>query len=329
MIAYLALYEPLGRAQSGAMSKHLQTDGTAYMVAGGLIMGTLGVFLEQAGQHPLTAVFFRCLFGAAALAFFALLSRRVHELRPNRRGMALAGVTGLLMTAMWATFFAAIQWTSIAMATVTFHLQPVWLMLAGGCLLGERLGATRLLALAAALLGLTLATGLLQADWPKDQPLFGRGLALAVFGSVCYAAVSLIAKQQRALSSLALTFWQCAFGGLLLAWWPLVHGLPVQYGDGQSAVWAWLIGLGVIHTGLAYVLIYSGMQRLPAGRIALLQFVYPISAILLDATIYGHLLSRSQWAGVLLMGVALWWAGRPPVQGPSWRWPRRGRRRPR
>jgi len=309
------------------MSKHLHRNGTAFMVAGGLLMGTLGVFLEQAGQHPLTAVFFRCLFGAAALAVFALLARRVHDLRPNARGLAMAGVTGLLMTAMWATFFAAIQWTSIALATVTFHLQPLWLMLAGAWFLGERLGAARLLALAAALLGLTLATGLLQTDWPADQPLFGWGLALAVFGSVCFAAVSLIAKQQRAMSSLALTFWQCTFGTLLLVWWPLVHGLPAQWGDWPPAVWAWLIGLGVIHTGLAYVLIYSGMQRLPAGRIALLQFVYPISAILIDATVYGRVLAPSQWAGVLLMGAALWWAGQPAVEDPGWRWPLRGRRR--
>lgn len=295
------------------MSTHIQTGGTALIVAGGLLMGTLGIFLEEAGQHPLTAVFFRCLFGAIALAFFALLSRRAQGLRLNKRGLALAGVTGLLMTAMWASFFAAIQWTSIAMATVTFHLQPLWLMLAGGWLLGERLGAARLLALAAALFGLTLATGLLQADWPQDQPMFGWGLALAVVGSVCYAAVSLIAKQQRAMSPLALTFWQCAFGCLLMAWWPLIHGLPTHCCSGLPAVWAWLMGLGVIHTGLAYVLIYSGMQRLPAGRIALLQFVYPISAILLDAAVYGRVLSPSQWVGVLLMGVALWWAGRPSV----------------
>ena len=33
------------------------------------------------------------------------------------------------------------------------------------------------------------------------------------------------------------------------------------------------MGLGVLHTGLAYVLMYAGMARLPTARIAVLQFV--------------------------------------------------------
>jgi drug/metabolite transporter (DMT)-like permease len=76
------------------------------------------------------------------------------------------------------------------------------------------------------------------------------------------------------------------------------------------------VGLGVLHTGLAYALIYAGMQRLEVGRIALLQFVYPIAAIALDVAIYGRALDGMQWAGVLLMGAALWWAGRTDAVRP-------------
>lgn len=279
-------------------------------------MGTLGLFLEQADQHPLTAVFFRCLFGAAALLFFALTVGRLDEIRPTKRGLAVAGVTGVLMVAMWASFFAAIQWTSIALATVTFHLQPLWVLLAGVWLFGERLGRVRAVAVFAAFMGLALATGLLRSGLPVGQPLFLWGMTLAVFGSVCYAAVSLLAKRQRALSSLGLTFWQCVTGLLLLAWWPLASDLPGQWVVWPVATWGWLVGLGVLHTGLAYVLIFSGMQRLEAGRIAVLQFVYPIAAIVLDVTVLDRALGPQQWIGVLLMGAALWWAGRSDVSRP-------------
>ena len=292
------------------MTDTQRSSGAGLVVAGGLLMGTLGLFLEQAGQHPLTAVFFRCLFGGAALLAFALATGRLNELRPTRHGMAVAMLTGSLMVVMWASFFAAIQWTSIALATVTFHLQPLWLLLAGTWLFGERLGLARALGVFVAFTGLTMATGLLHSGLPAGQQLFAWGLALAVMGSVCYAAVSLLAQRQRALSSLGLTFWQCATGTLLLAWWPAWHGLPAQWGGWPAATWGWLMGLGVLHTGLAYALIYAGMQRLEVGRIALLQFVYPIAAIALDVAIYGRALDGTQWAGVLLMGAALWWADR-------------------
>jgi len=85
-----------------------------------------------------------------------------------------------------------------------------------------------------------------------------------------------------------------------------VHGWPAQPG-----AWGWLAGLGLIHTGLAYVLLYAGMAPLPAARVALLQFVYPAVAVLVDWAVYGRALQPLQWLGVLVMGVALAAARRP------------------
>lgn len=316
---------------SSSLSQSDSAQSGAWLVAtGGLLLGTIGIFLQQAGQHPLTAVLFRCVFGTVALLAFAAAFGRLAELRASRHALAIAAITGLLMTVMWAAFFAAIQWTSIALATVVFHLQPIWVLLAGVLLWGERLTLGRGLAVAAALVGLTMATGLTtglttglanhQANQQANpnQAVGGEyfllGIACAALGSVCYAAVSLIAKQQRSLTSLGLTFWQCLVGSLLLAWWPWFHDLPAQALQWHWAVWAWLAGLGVFHTGLAYALMYAGMQRLEAGRIAVLQFVYPITAIVLDWAVYGRSLNATQWAGVVLMGTALWFAGRTPAK---------------
>ena len=125
-------------------------------------------------------------------------------------------------------------------------------------------------------------------------------------GSLSYAGVTLIAKSARSVSSFALAWWQCVVGVLLLAWWPLLHGWPQS-----AASWAWLVALGVLHTGLAYAVLYSGMARLPASRIAVLQFVYPAAAILVDWAVYGRALSASQMVGVALMACALWVVCRP------------------
>ena len=53
------------------------------------------------------------------------------------------------------------------------------------------------------------------------------------------------------------------------------------------------------------------MARLTAGRVAVLQFVYPTCAVAVDWLVYGRALSASQLAGVLVMLVALVVAGRP------------------
>lgn len=277
--------------------------GVALMVAGGLLLGTLGLFVEEAGQHPLTAVWFRCAFGAAALLAWGAVSARLPELRLRGRALAAAVAAGLLMIANWALFFGAIERTSIGVATVVFHVQPLWVIALGAWWLREPVARRQLGAALLALAGLALATGLLDGAARGDALGGGYaiGLLMCLGGSFSYAAVTLIARwaKDRA-SSFALAWWQCAVGTLVLAWWPAVHGWPTW-----GAAWAWLAGLGVIHTGLAYVVLYAGMARLSTSRIALLQFVYPAAAVLLDWIAYGRAMSALQLVGVALMGVAL------------------------
>lgn len=280
-----------------------ERQGAALMLAGGLLLGTLGVFVEEAGQAPLTAVWFRCVFGMLALLAYGAASGRLRELRLRGAAWAAALVAGALVMANWAMFFAAIERTSIGLATVVFHVQPLWVMVLGVWVLREPLSARQCAAAAVALLGLALATGLGGDTTALDARAL-EGIALCLGGSLSYAAVTLIAKRARSVSPFALAWWQCAVGALALAWWPLAHGLPAP-----GAAWAWLAGLGVLHTGLAYVLLYAGMARLSAARVAVLQFVYPCAAIVFDAAIYGRSLGPVQIAGVALMGLALWQAG--------------------
>jgi drug/metabolite transporter (DMT)-like permease len=289
----------IGTADATGRERH----GQWLMVAGGLLLGTLGVFIEEAHQDPLTAVWFRCAFGAGALLVWGALTGRLAQLRLTRAGLVAAVGAGLLVMINWALFFAAIERTSIAVATVVFHVQPLWVLAFGAWWLREPVTKRQCAAALVALAGLALATGLFEpgasgASWNER---YVWGVLMCLGGSLSYAVVTLIAKCARAVSSFALAWWQCAVGATLLSWWPWVHGWPEA-----GAAWAWLAGLGVIHTGLAYVVLYAGMARLSAGRIAVLQFVYPAAAVLVDWAVYGRALSPVQGAGVALMGLALW-----------------------
>ncbi len=272
------------------------------MVGGGLLLGTLGVFVEEGGQDPLTTVWFRCAFGALALLLWGAGSGRLAELRLRGPALLAALAAGVLMIANWALFFGAIARTSIGVATVVFHVQPLWVMALGAWLLREPVSKRQAAAALLALLGLTLATGLLDgaSAGAADTADYRWGLAMCLGGSLSYAGVTLIAKTWQGIGSFALAWWQCMAGVLLLAWWPLLHGWPAA-----GPAWAWLAGLGAVHTGLAYVVLYAGMARLPTARIAVLQFVYPAAAVLIDWAVYGRALGATQLTGVALMGLAL------------------------
>ena len=133
------------------------------------------------------------------------------------------------------------------------------------------------------------------------------GVGLCLVAVVGQTVVGVLLRARTPVPPLALAWWQCAVGALALWPWVLVAGWPAW-----GPAWGWLAALGVVHTGLAYVLIYGGMARLSTSRTALLQFVYPGATLVCDALVYGRWLAPGQWLGVGLMGLALWWGARPP-----------------
>lgn len=281
-------------------------QGLLAFVAGNVLLGTVGVFVHQAGADPWTATWFRCAFGWLGLSLWLAATGRLPQLRLARADVAWVLASGGLLVLAWGLFFAAMRHVPAGVATLLFHVQPLWLLLLGPLVLREAVDGQSWLAVLLAMLGLVLASGVAQAGLGAGQGAsVWLGVGLCLIGSACTAGVSISARKLQGLSAAALAWWHCALGSLAVLAWPMTQGWPAW---GSS--WAWLAGLGLVHTALAYGLMYAGMARLPAGRIARLQFIYPAVALLLDWVVYGQRLGAVQLAGVGLMAWAIWRAER-------------------
>ena len=74
----------------------------------------------------------------------------------------------------------------------------------------------------------------------------------------------------------------------------------------QAADLPYLAAIGLINTGLAYFLYFSGLQKLPGQTVALLSYVDPVSALLFSAVLLNEVLTPLQLAGtVLIIGGAM------------------------
>ena len=107
------------------------------MVAGGALLGSIGVFVQEAHQNPLLTVWFRCAFGAVALLVWSAATGTLGDLPLRGKSLWIAVATACLMVLNWVMFFAAIPRTSIAVATVVFHIQPIWVIVFGALFLRE------------------------------------------------------------------------------------------------------------------------------------------------------------------------------------------------
>jgi drug/metabolite transporter (DMT)-like permease len=281
---------------AGGIEAAERRTGIVQLTLGMAVVGTVGVFMEESGQGPVNAVFFRCVFGALALLAFCVARGWLGGLRlaPRQWGLILFG--GVCIVLNWVAFFAAIRHTSIAFATIVYHVQPFWVVLAGAVLFGERLSGQKLGWIAIAFAGLALATGIGSGDAEPGRLL---GAGLAVLASLLYTGTVLSTKALRGVRPHLTAMIHATTGIVLLAPFVSLAALPATPGP-----WGWLAGLGIVHTGLVYVLMYAAYPKLPTPVIAVLAFVYPASAILADWLVYGHRLGLEQAGGMGLIALS-------------------------
>lgn len=266
--------------------------GSLEMTAAMLISGTIGWFVLVSGQPVLDVVFWRCVFGAGTLllicAGFGFLRRDIL----TRTTFLLAVLSGVAIVGNWVLLFASYSRASIAIGTAVYNVQPFMLVGLAALFLGEKITAQKLIWLAVSFLGM-LAIVSAHGEQGQGGEDYLAGIALALGAALLYAVAALIIKRLTGTPPHLIALIQVATGILLLAPWANFSALPQQ-----PEAWASLLTLGMIHTGVMYVLLYSAIQRLPTAVTGALSFIYPIAAILVDWFAFGHRLEPLQWLGV-------------------------------
>ncbi|MFZ6711174.1 DMT family transporter [Undibacterium sp. TC9W] len=286
-------------------------NATLAYIAAMLMLATLGIFIHEAGLDAVTTVFFRCLFAAIALALYCAYKGMFVAANFSRKNLGLAVFGGVLMVVNWVTFFAAIQRIGISVTTIVFHVQPFIVLLLGAVLFREKIAANKLAWICLGFAGLVLACGLqiggVQLGGQMSEQYL-LGLLLTLTGACAYAGVTLTTRAMRNMPAHLIALIHCLVGMVLLA------GLVTIPVDGiRMQQWAWLLGLGLMPTALAYVLIYGALPKMPTTAIAVLTFIYPATALGVDYLVYGQHISLLQMTGLILivlasLGVNLNWS---------------------
>ncbi|GAA3053375.1 DMT family transporter [Streptomyces glomeratus] len=275
-----------------------ENKGTAQLTTAMVLSGTLGVFVVESGASPFDVVFFRVLFGALALGTYVVARGwlRGHGFTPRTLGLAALG--GVFIVFNWVLLFQAYGNTSISVATVVYHTQPFHVVLLGALLFRERLTAAKVGWVAVAFAGLILVSGVTPGDFTGGGSYL-LGVGQALLAALLYGLSTLVTKRVTGVRPHLVALVQVLVGIPLL--------LPfADFGAmrGEGAGWGWLVGLGFLHTGVMYVLMYAAYAKLPTSKIAVLAFVYPAVALLMDWAVYGHHIGVVQALGVPLIVTA-------------------------
>ena len=264
--------------------------GTLEMVAAMLISGTIGWLVMLSGQPVLDVVFWRCVFGALTLL---VVCAAMGFLRPGlltRTTLLLAVLSGVAIVGNWLLLFGSYSRASIAIGTAVYNVQPFMLVGLGALFLGEKITAQKLFWLTVSFAGML---AIVSAHGGQGGGDYLMGIVMALGAAALYAIAALIIKRLKGVPPHLIALVQVSTGAVLLA--PLADLSAFPHAPHG---WGALLTLGMVHTGLMYVLLYGAIQKLPTALTGALSFIYPIVAIFVDWFAFGHHLDALQWLGV-------------------------------
>jgi drug/metabolite transporter (DMT)-like permease len=228
--------------------------------------------------------------------------------RPSRRGqwggLAVVGIFGGALA--FALFFEGLAIASAVDAAFLQKTLLVWVALLAVPLLGERLGALQIGAIALLVIGqIGLAGG--------TTTLFGRGQAMVLGATLIWALEVIIAKRLLAdLSSWTVGLTRMGVGSVVLVAWTLIRGDGAALTALTGNQWMWVLVTGVILAGYVSTW-FAALSRAPAVDVTAVLVVGAVITALLAAVVKGSpLVPQLGWAALVLAGAVL-------VAWPGWR----------
>lgn len=211
--------------------------------------------------------------------------------------LALALVGGWANTA----FVNALMVGDVVRVMLLFYLSPVWSVLGGWLLLGERVGGRRAAAVVLAITGLWFVIGGAAAftTAPSTADM------LAVSGGLAFAGNNLIARAGQSIPMLSKTVAVFAGCGVLSAVAVFVQGVPLP---SAAALWSPL-GLGLAGYALGWLLVATatwqyGVTHMEAGRAGVVLTAELLVAVVSAALFGGEQLSPREWLGGAFIAAA-------------------------
>ena len=265
-----------------------------------VLYGTIGLFLRFVGLPSEIAALFRGILGSLFIYLFLRIRGRRPDrgaIRANRKWLLIGG-TALGLN--WIFLFAAYIKTTVAVASLCNYMAPLIVVLIAPAVLGERTDGRKLLCAAAAFVGIVLVSGV----W-KGSVGSVTGLVMGLLAAASFVVIVISNRKLKDISAYDRSVVQLAVSAATILPYVLVQnvGKPLAL-DVRSVLI--ILMLGVVHTGIAYCLYFSGMGSLPVQAVAILGYLEPVVAVLCSAFFLHEAMDLAGWIGAaLIIGAAV------------------------
>ena len=288
----------------------------AMLMSAMFIFGSIGIFRRMIPLSSAWVAFFRGAVGSLFLVLF-ILARHGSRKSLDRGVLAKLILTGSLIGINWALLFEAYNYTTVSVATLCYYMAPTFMIILSCIIFRERLTPLKVTCAVTSLIGMVLVSGVAEKGTSggimsgitnmMSGGLSGeaKGILFGLGAAVLYATVVLINKSIKISDSYSKTIVQLvAASVVLIPYLVLKDGAPAA--EWNIELIALLATLGIVHTGLAYVLYFGSMEGLKTQTVAIFSYIDPVTALILsNVVLHEELTFFGLFGAVLILGSAL------------------------
>lgn len=273
-----------------------------YFVLSMLIFGSIGLLVKGIPLSSAQIAMIRGIIGSLFLIIAALVLKKKPSYKDIKKNLTFLLASGAALGFNWILLFEAYKHTGITNATLSYYLAPVIVVFLSPIILKEKLTLRKILCILGSLIGMFLV-----ARTEGDGSLAGKelpGIGFGISAAFLYALVVIFNKLIKEMGGLDTTIIQLTVASLILIPYVLLQGaVPLELLDTGAIIKLLLVGL--LNTGVAYLLYFTSVQKLESQTVAILSYIDPVSAVVMSALFIGEKISGLQLlGGVLILGGA-------------------------
>ncbi len=267
-----------------------------YMLAM-FIFGTNGLLVSHISLESSQIVLMRTLIGGVLVTGMVLIRGGFDKENVSREWRPLL-LGGAALGLNWIALFEAYRLLNVSLATLIYYAGPILTLLCSPVLFHEKLNGRQVTAGAVVAVGLVCISGSVVLTGMNPA-----GLLTAVISALFYAALIVVNKRITHTGGMETAAIELdAAAVVTLVYVLCTSGLPHM----TAADIPYIAAIGVINTGLAYYLYFSGLQSLSGQTVALLSYLDPVSALCFSALFLNEMMTPVQILGaVLIIGGAV------------------------
>ena len=265
-----------------------------------IIYGTIGYFLHFVNVSSEFVVMCRGLIGSLFILVVMLLTKNLPDFKAIKKNLLMLVISGASLGFNWIFLFAGYRY-AVAITSLMNYLAPIFVVIITTLFMKEKLSVKQIICIVVAFIGIVLVSGLFDGEISADIHCFVYGLLAAVG----FVILVLCNKRIKNIKPLDKTVVQLFASFLTVL--PVVlirHDIPSSLDTNSLLI---ILMLGIVHTGIAYILYFGSIDTLPSSKIAILGYVEPVLSIVIGTVVFNEKMSIFGFIGaILILGSALY-----------------------